>query len=394
MKRDKILNILTLTGILCCIELAVVYYQSNYNPYAEPSFCNMNDFVDCDAVAQTSKAVFLGIPLTYWGFILYSFILMLLHVKKLAKIKIKNYEILWFLKVFKNPYSYISALGIISFILSVILAIISIFQIEKICILCFVTYFINLGIGITATDFKNGGLKKSFKDSFCDFISGVKEATVPFFVAMILSGIFLTYATIEMPFASKKQSIKHYMLMKKNPYKVSGNILGNPDGKIKLNLYSDFACPICYSYNIMLHKLAKENKDILIVHHNFPLDTECNKYLENQMHEGACRMARYSIASENQGKYWDMANLLYERHPKNDEEAFKLAEEIGLDIDKFKKDISSSQTRDRINKEIDDGIALGLDGTPNIIINGNRYFGAKAYYELKDIVKKNGNNKQ
>ena len=389
MSKRKVLNILTIFGILCCIELAVVYYQSNYNPYAEPSFCNMNSFVDCDGVAQTSKAVFLGVPLTYWGFFLYFFILMLLHVEKLEKIKIKNYEIFWFLKVFKNPYSYISSLGIISFFISIILAIISIFQIHKICILCFVTYFINLGIGIVATDFKNGGIIKSFKDSFYDFVDGVKEATIPFIIAMVTCGLFLTYTTVEMPFASRKQSIKHYMLMKENPYKINGNILGNKNGKIIIDLYTDFACPICYSYNIMLHKLAKENKDIQIIHHNFPLDTECNKYLDHKMHDGACRMARYAIASENQGNYWGMASLLYEKQPKNDEEAIKLAKGLELDITKFKKDISSHQTRDKINKEIDDAIALGLDGTPNIIINGNRYFGAKAYFELKDIVKKN-----
>ena len=182
------------------------------------------------------------------------------------------------------------------------------------------------------------------------------------------------------------------MLMKKNPYKINGNILGNKNGKIKVNLYSDFVCPICYSYNIMLHKLAKENKEIQIIHHNFPLDTECNKYMEHQMHHGACRMARYAIAAENQNNYWGMTNLLYEKQPKNDEEAIELAKTIGLDIAKFKKDIYAPQTRAKINKEIDDAIALGLDGTPNIVINENKYFGAKAYFELKDIIKKNTKN--
>ena len=207
---------------------------------------------------------------------------------------------------------------------------------------------------------------------------------------MIIIGSFLAYATIEMPFASRKQSIKHYMLMKHNPYKVSGNILGNPEGKIKVDLYSDFRCPVCYSYNIMLHKLAKRNKDVLIVHHNFPLDTECNPYLENQMHKGACRMARYSIGAENQGKYWDMANFLYENPPKTDDDAIEFAKKSGLDIDKFKHDIISKETNLRLQKEIDEAIALGLDGTPNIIVNGNRYFGAKAYYELEQAIRGRG----
>ena len=390
MKKEQILNGLTILGIICCIELAVVYYQANYNPYAEPSFCNMNDFVDCDSVAQTSKAVFLGIPLTYWGFFLYFFILMLLHVNKIKEICILGKKPFYFLDVFKRPYSYISVLGLISFVISVLLAVVSIFQIHKICVLCFVTYFINLAIGIVSTDFKNGGFTKSLKDSVEDFISGVKKETVPFIIAIILGGIFLGYATVEMPFASRKQSIKHYMFMKHNPYKTSGNVLGNPNGSIKVHLYSDFKCPVCYSYNIMLHKIVKECKDVLIIHHQFPLDTECNPYLERQMHKGACRMARYSVGAENQGKYWDMANALYENPPKNDDEAIDLAKKLDLDVNRFKRDIYLPQTYAKIRKDIDDAIALGLDGTPNIIINGNRYFGAKAYYELKDIILKNG----
>ena len=388
LQKTTLLNILAILGILCCIELAVIYYQSNYNPYAEPSFCNMNGFVDCDGVAQTSKAVFLGVPLTYWGFFFYFFVLMLLHINTLKNIQIKGFSPFWFLKVFKNPLSYISTLGIISFIISVCLAFVSIFQIHKICILCFVTYFINLAIGIVATDFENGGFAKSIKDSIKDFISGVKECTVPFIIAMIIMGGFLTYTTVEMPFASRKQSIKHYLKMKHNPYKVSGNVLGDPNGKIKVELYSDFKCPICPSYNIMLHKLVKENKNILIIHKNFPLDKECNQYMDGQMHEGACRMARYAIAAENQGKYWDMADLLFEKQPKTDDDATELAKEIGLDVNKFKKDISSPQTRDRIKNDIDKGISLGLDGTPNIIVNGKRYFGAKAYFELKRAILK------
>ena len=381
MTKNKVINIACILGIICCTELAIIYYQANYNLYAEPSFCNINDFVDCDGIAQTSKSVFLGIPLTYWGFILYTFILMLLYSDKLKEVKF-----LKFLKVFKNPYYYISTLGIISFVISIFLAFMSIFQIHKICILCFVTYFINLAIGLIAGDFSLRKIREGFKISFSDFISGVREETIPFVTAVILIGIFLTYTNTEMPFASRKQSIKHYTLLKHNPYKISGNYLGNRNGKIKVDLYSDFVCPVCYSYNIMLHKIAKKEKEVYIVHHNFPLDTECNPYLEKQMHKGACRMARFSIAAENQGKYWDMANAIFEKHPKTDAEGISIAEEIGLNINEFIKDINSKQTYDRIKKEIDEAIMLGLDGTPNIIVNGKRYFGAKSYHELKNII--------
>lgn len=381
LNKRQTLYGLTILGILCCIELGIIYYQANYNLYSEPSFCAINSFVDCDGVAQTSKAVFLGVPLTYWGLFLYLFILMLLSVEYLKGIKW-----LWFLKVFKNPMSYISTLGLFSFLISICLGTISVFVLDKICVLCFITYFINLMIGLVATDFKNGGFKKSIKDSVIDFISGVKECTIPFVIATCIIGLFLGYTTIEMPFASRKQSIKHYMFMKHNPYKTSGNILGNPNGKIKVHLYTDFACPVCYSYNIMLQKLVKHNREILVIHHNFPLDIECNPYLEKQMHKNAGRYARYGVAAENQGKYWDMANILFEQHPKNDEDAIKIAKKLGLNIEKFSYDINSKETKNRLKDEIDDAVSKDIDGTPTIIVGDRMYHGAKAYYELRKII--------
>ncbi|MCM1265440.1 MAG: DsbA family protein [Candidatus Gastranaerophilales bacterium] len=381
MKRETILTILSIVGILITIKLAVIYYQANYNPYAVPSFCSINNFVDCDGVAETSKALFLGIPLAYWGMFLYSFIIMLLNVDKIQKIKGLS-----MLSVFKHPLSYISALGLIAFIISIILALTSVFILHKICLLCFVTYVLNAGIAIAATDFNDDGFKKSFRQSFEDFNSRIKEQTIPFIIAIVIASIFLSYTTFAMPFASRKQSIKHYLLMKHNPYKISGNILGNKNGKIVADVYTDFVCPICYTYNIMLHKLVKEQDNIYIKHHNLPLDTECNPYLETQMHKGACRMAKYAIAAENQGKYWDMANALFENQPPNDKEAAKLAQTLNLDIDKFTRDINSSETKKRLQEEIDTAIGMGIDGTPTLIVNDRRYNGAKPYFELKRII--------
>lgn len=376
-QRTK-LTILSILGLICTIKLAVIYYQSNYNPYSTPSFCAINDFVDCDNVATTTKSVFLGIPLAYWGMFLYSFILMLLNIEKLSCRKG-----LGLLKVFKNPISYISALGLISVILSVWLAITSFFIIHKICLLCFVTYFINFGIMLVAT--KNG-FKKPIKQSIEDFIEGVKNYTVPFIIAVILAGLFLSYTTFAMPFASRRLSIKHFMTMKTNPYKAKGNLLGNKKGKIRLDVYTDFVCPHCFFYNIMMHKLVKDNKDIYVVHHNFPLDTECNPYIDEQMHKGACRMAKYGIAAENQGKYWEMASAIFETQPKNDEEAIKLAKSFNIDINKFKTDIASETTAKRLRTEIDSAISEGIDGTPTFVVGEKHYTGVKPYYEFKRIV--------
>ena len=386
MKKNLSIGIIAFIGIITTIKLAIIYYESNYNPYALSSFCSINDLVDCDGVAKTTASQFFGIPLAYWGMFFYLFVLMLLFVDKLKNIKFLN-----FLSVFKRPMSYISALGLISFLISVYLAFDSVFILHKICILCFFTYILNTLIALIATDFENGGFIKSIKESFEDFITGVKEYTIHFIVALLAGITLLTYTTttnIFTPQVKKMKSIKTFLNMEVNPYAVSGNNLGNPNAPIKVKLYSDFACPMCFAYNIMIHKAVKELGNVYIEPHNLPLDRECNKYLRKQVHKNGCRYARYAVAAKNQGKYWDMSTLLFEHHPKNDEEAIQLAKKIDLNIDTFKRDIQSRETMKKITDDIDYAVSQGVVATPTIVIDGERYLGIKPYYELKELIEK------
>ena len=386
MKKNVSIGLIAFIGFITTIKLAIIYYESNYNPYALSSFCSINNLVDCDGVAKTTASQFLGIPLAYWGMFFYLFVLMLLFVDKLKNIKFLN-----FLSVFKRPMSYISALGLISFAVSVYLAFDSVFILHKICILCFFTYILNTLIALIATDFENGGFIKSVKDSFVDFIAGVKEYTLHFIIALLVGITFLTYTTMANPFTpqvKKLKSIKTFLKMEVNPYAVSGNNLGNPDAPIRVQLYSDFACPMCFAYNIMIHKAVKELGNVYIEPHNLPLDRECNKYLRKQVHKNGCRYAKYAVAAKNQGKYWDMSTLLFEHHPKNDEEAVQLAKKMGLNINKFKQDIQSKETMKKITDDIDYAVSQGVVATPTIVIDGERYLGIKPYYELKELIQK------
>ena len=167
-KKKLSIGLISLIGIITTIELAVVYYNANFNDLFFHSFCYVNSFIDCDGIAQTTHSQFFGIPLAYWGMFLYLFILFMLFVDKL-----KNIKLLKFLEVFKNPYSYIAVLGIISFTISMILLGVSLFEIKKLCVLCVFTYILNLAIGLIALE--GIGFKQAFKDSVKDFIDGTTK---------------------------------------------------------------------------------------------------------------------------------------------------------------------------------------------------------------------------
>ena len=178
--------------------------------------------------------------------------------------------------------------------------------------------------------------------------------------------------------------------MDTNPYKINGNTLGNENADVVIELYSDFVCPMCYIHNIMLHRAAKEFSNIKIIHYNIPFDKSCNTNISFNMHPGACIMAKAAIAASKQDNYWGMSSLLYEKQPRDIDSFIKIAEELNLDIERFKTDIVSEEISAQLQKEINQSVEKGIDGTPTIFVNGNMKVGIMPYYEMKELLIKNG----
>lgn len=391
MKIDKkklAIQILTFVGLLLSVKLACIYYVANYEKYALSSFCSINDFVDCDGAARSTVSQFWGIPLAYWGIFFYLTVLFLTIVDYL-----KKFRIFKFLEVFKNSMSYIGMLGTVAFICSMVLAGLSIFKIHKLCILCFVTYFIDLFIALVASSGQLKKLVEAFKTTFLDFIAGAKQYTKTFIVLVIIAASFLTYSGVTysfVPHIKKQKAILKYRDMKFNPYRVKGNTLGAENADVVIELYSDYVCPICYMENIMLHEAVKDFSNIKIVHHNLPFDKECNPYITVNMHPNACFMAKGALAAGKQGNYWEMGSLLYENQPTRMEDMLKLADQLGFNKDKFVQDMESETTAKEIENELVNANNLGIDSTPTIYINGDQVVGIKPYYELKDLLIEHG----
>ena len=391
-KKKLAIQILAVIGLILSIKLACIYYVANYEKYALSSFCSINEFIDCDGASRSSVSQFWGIPLAYWGILFYILMLFLTVVDKLKQVKL-----LKFLEVFKSPMAYIASIGTIAFGISMILAGLSLFKIHKLCILCLITYFIDLTLALIASNGQFKLLVESFKQTVLDFIAGAKQYTKTFIVLLIISISFFAYSGITynfVPHVKRQKSIMKYHDIKFNPYRVKGNLLGVEKADVVIDLYSDYVCPICYMNNIMLHQAAKEFSNIKIVHHNYPFDKECNPYITVNMHPNACFMAKAAIAAGNQGNYWEMSSLLYENQPKNEEALLKLVDQLGFDKSKFLNDFNSKATEKEIEKELQEAVKLGIDATPTMYINGDAVVGVKPYYELKEILIKHGAKKR
>lgn len=391
-KKKLAIQILAVIGLILSIKLACIYYVANYEKYALSSFCSINEFIDCDGAARSSVSQFWGIPLAYWGILFYILMLFLTVVDNLKQVKF-----LKFLEVFKSPMAYIASIGTIAFGISMILAGFSLFKIHKLCILCLITYFIDLTLALIASKGQFKLLVESFKLTVLDFIAGAKQYTKTFIVLLIISISFFAYSGITynfVPHVKRQKSIMKYHDIKFNPYRVKGNLLGVEKADVVIDLYSDYVCPICYTNNIMLHQAVKEFSNIKVIHHNYPFDKECNPYISVNMHPNACFMAKAAIAAGKQGNYWEMSTLLYENQPKNEEAILKLVSQLGFDKSKFLDDFNSKATEKEIERELQDAVKLGIDATPTMYINGDAVVGVKPYYELKEILIKHGAKKR
>src|SRR5699024_12381059 len=90
-KKRIIIAILCIIGLILSIDLVYIYIKTSFLSGAPKSFCSINSFIDCDGVAQTDKAFFLGVPLAIWGVILYLLFLFFNFVDKLRE-KVRSVE--------------------------------------------------------------------------------------------------------------------------------------------------------------------------------------------------------------------------------------------------------------------------------------------------------------
>ncbi len=389
MSKTKriIITILALIGLALSIELCIVYYNANFAVNAKPSICVINDAMDCDGVAKTSYSQFLGVPLALLGFILYLFILFMTYIDKIQKIKF-----LGFLRVFKNPASYIFCISSLSFIISMVLGTISIFKINSICIFCFMTYFLDLIIAIAA---KNKGVSiiQEIKTSFADFIEAIKVKRYAFwFILLVLLFSSVLYYTNESnilsPQKAKQMMFKKYI--KDYSSLADGNKLGAKDADVIIHEYMDFNCNGCFFAQLYLHRIVSEFENVKVIQHNLPLDKVCNHNMTHDGHKNSCLKSSYALAAAKQNKYWQMADILFELAPENEKEIIEEARLLDFDIKKLKEDANSEEIKQEITDSIKSADERNINGTPTLFI-GMRYMnGVGSYPELKEVVIEQG----
>ncbi len=155
------------------------------------------------------------------------------------------------------------------------------------------------------------------------------------------------------------------------PPSTQDHIQGVLSAKVVLVMYGDYQC----SRSADVYKLIKvikrelsaslEEDDLCLIFRHFP---------QAQIHPHAQRAAQAAVAAAAQGQFWLMHDTLF-AHQQNLENGYlvEYANDLGLDIPQFLKDLPKQVHVDRINENIEGGIQSGVTTAPALFINNIRY---------------------
>lgn len=138
--------------------------------------------------------------------------------------------------------------------------------------------------------------------------------------------------------------------------------VGSPDAVVTIVEWADFECPYCRAVSPILDELVKHFPgQVRLLYKFYPLGA----------HPHGEIAARAGISAQNQGKFWEMHHLMFENQEHLEQaDLDRYAKQIGLDLPKFRADLTSKETGERIEKEKKQADEVGLEGTPFVFING------------------------
>ena len=160
------------------------------------------------------------------------------------------------------------------------------------------------------------------------------------------------------------------------------HVIGPTDAPVTVVNYGDYECPGCSKRHRQIQQLADELLNrVQLVQRHFPLIN---------VHPHSLRAAEAAEVAAAQGKFWEMHRRLYSNPDKlEDRNLRRYAQEIGLDLDRYDREMGESTYASQILKDYYDSMINGITGAPSTFINGVLYpmGGVELVAAVKKILK-------
>lgn len=151
----------------------------------------------------------------------------------------------------------------------------------------------------------------------------------------------------------------------RNEVDISGASCMGPEGAaITLVEFSDFSCPYCDAARPILKAAMAGRDDVRLCFMQFPLPG----------HPHSLSAAQATIFAAKHGKFWQLHDLIFDNQRRlSDATIRSLVEQVGLDTKALAAAVMSGELAAEVEKQKNEGLRLGVQGTPSIFVNGRRY---------------------
>jgi protein-disulfide isomerase/uncharacterized membrane protein len=369
--------LIALTGLLSSVYLFISHYRV-YTDIGYQSFCAISRAINCDTVSQSPYSIFFNVPIPIWGVIGYLFVLVLLFI---SRSKQPGRERVWALMFWVSlVYSFCS----------VVLTMLSTYLIRSYCIMCIVTYGVNLALLWYAWLIRKRFSLRTLMEDTKEDVAYLRRdwsrnlwylAPFPILIVLTLS-FFPPYWNFEPP--AMASQINSGITSDGHPW------IGAENPLFEITEFSDYQCFQCKKMHFFIRRLIADNPGkIRLVHRHYPMDHEFNPIVKKPFHVGSGAMALLAIYATTQDEFWDMNDLLYEMAGnKRDIGLREVAAKSGLEINELRQALRSSSTIQKLNQDLVSGIKLGLTGTPGYLINDTLYMGQIPPEIIKAAIKR------
>ena len=311
----------------------------------------------CDQTLGKSSSWQLGFPLAAWGLVYFALLGLL--------IALANPKIL-------RAARLLAAAGAGA---SLVLLLVLFMDAAHLCVLCLFVQILNLSLFLaigqlcgalpTVDSIPRPATKKRRYPTIVALVVGtVCQAT------LMLVGNAAARLDGEAILADYHASEKHQI-----PVDPTDPILGsNHDAPARLVVFSSFQCPACQRFGQQTRYIKEHFGDqVSIVFKHFPLSSECNPIVPSDFQPGACAVSRAAEAARQQGGFWAFHDAFYTSNLSGiGEKVQSIAASIDLDVDLWRTDCDTSDTRAKIERDVKLGAQLGVNQTPVIFLNGRR----------------------
>ena len=154
---------------------------------------------------------------------------------------------------------------------------------------------------------------------------------------------------------------------------------GSENAPITIVKFEDFQCPFCKQAQPVFNTVLSRYKGkVRLVHKDLPLDS---------IHPAARQASEAARCAQEDGKFWSYHDKLYEHAPRHTiNDLLLYGKEIGLKHSSFEQCLSSGKYKAAVQKDVSEGVQLGISGTPTFFINGRELSGAQPIEAIVQIL--------